>query len=613
MNRKLPPSFRYAIAFVSLGLSMLAGSSASAQHSIMFTNPIAYSQDFGSAVAAVAPDQVLIGDPGNDGYHGSVYRFHTNGTLIQSFHNPTLALGIGFGSSLAMVGPDHFVGGAPATAGPVGSEPGAAHLFHVGGALVTTFTNPAPFARSGFGTKVAAIGADRVLISADEFPTRAGVAYIFGTNGNLLTTITNPAPMVEGSFGYSMCVIGLNQILIAAQTADGVGAVYLFNTNGTQLKTITPPNPSGLERFGASIAPMDGNRIIIGAPQRNNNGTVSGAINIFTAEGTFLSRIRGPGGDFSLFGQTVAALGNRLIIGAAGEKQVYLYEHCGNPIRGFLATGGSFGAALTVVGNDDLLIGGPGFEGGFATLFFRGGERIHSLMVESDFAAGLEGWTSAPQIAAHDDSGGVAYVHEQANDGVTNFWRAPAKFLGNKSGAYNGKLTFEQKTSQPPAPLGTGEAILRGNGLVLVRSAEAPNASFTTHEIPLSAAGWRINDVQTGLEPTETQFLGVLSSLTALEIRAEFSTIKPETNTLDNVRILQPQAVCDTYLRVQPDPAGVRLEWPVNALNFNLYGATNLSAPDWTIIPITPTESNGLNSVTDNSGGDGVFYRLSRP
>jgi hypothetical protein len=234
-------------------------------------------------------------------------------------------------------------------------------------------------------------------------------------------------------------------------------------------------------------------------------------------------------------------------------------------------------------------------------------------MVESSFTNGLEGWTSAPQNALHDASGEAAYVQEQVDDGATNFWRAPTNFLGNKSGAYNGKLTFGQKTSSLLTSDADGQVILRGNGLTLVRKLARPDSTVTTYEIPLSAAGWRINDAPAGPEPTELQFLGVLSGLAALEIRAEFSATKPETNTLDNVRLLQPQAVCDTYLQVIPEPAGVRLEWPSNALDFNLYGATSLIEPDWTIVPTAPTETNGLNSITEALEGGSKFYRLSRP
>jgi hypothetical protein len=388
--------------------------------------------------------------------------------------------------------------------------------------------------------------------------------------------------------------------------------VYLYDTNATRLKTYRPPEPSGFEAFGTAIAPLGEDRILVGAPGRDGSSPSTGAIYIFHEDGTLLRLLKGPFGSFSGFGHSVAALGNRLLIGAPGVSQVMLYEHCGNPIRGFIGNG-NFGGSVAVVGASDILIGSWGIDGGYSVLFFGGGERFLSPLVESDFTNDLDGWSSSPKTIAHDASSGTVYVPEPADDGATNFWKAPAKFLGNKSGAYNGKLTFEQRTSQPPTSSGTGQVVLRGNGLVLVHGTAAPTTGFTSYEITLNAAGWRLNDFQSGPEPTETQFLGVLSSLTALEIRAEFSTSKPETNTLDNVRFLQPQAVCDTYLQAHPDSAGLKLEWPANALNFNLYSSTNPVASDWTLVSTPPAETNGLNSVTESVEGSGRFYLLRRP
>src|SRR6476619_3453993 len=63
--------------------------------------------------------------------------------------------------------------------------------------LLRTFNNPTPALDDNFGSSMAALGNDRVLIGArydDTTATNAGAVYLFHTNGTLLTTFTNPIP-----------------------------------------------------------------------------------------------------------------------------------------------------------------------------------------------------------------------------------------------------------------------------------------------------------------------------------------------------------------------------------------------------------------------------------
>lgn len=67
----------------------------------------------------------------------------------------------------------------------------------IGYTLLTVFTNPTPVTGDYFGSSVVAVGADRVLIAApwdNTGATWAGAAYLFSLNGALLTTFTNPTP-----------------------------------------------------------------------------------------------------------------------------------------------------------------------------------------------------------------------------------------------------------------------------------------------------------------------------------------------------------------------------------------------------------------------------------
>ena len=151
-------------------------------------------------------------------------------------------------------------------------DAGAAYLFSTNGSLMQTFTNPAPTVGANFGTTVAAVGSDRVLIGALYETTdsiKAGAAYLFDLQGRLLATFTSPNPTANDLFGYALSAPGGNRILVGAHydgtTGPYAGAVYMFETNGSLASSLTSPSPTNDKAFGFSLA-SDGNaRILIGA------------------------------------------------------------------------------------------------------------------------------------------------------------------------------------------------------------------------------------------------------------------------------------------------------------------------------------------------------------
>jgi hypothetical protein len=293
-----------------------------------FTNPTPANLDnFGWSVTAVGTDRVLIGAYRNDTGAtdaGAAYLFSTNGTLLTTFTNPTPATSEWFGHSVVGVGSDRVLIGAPRdNAGAAAA--GAAYLFSTSGTLLTTFTNPTPAAGDFFGTPVAALGNDRVLIGAsgaDTGATDAGVAYLFSTNGTLLTTFTNPTPEASDLFGQSVAAVGSDRVLVGANNdhtgAAFAGAAYLFSTNGTLLTTFTNPTPAAGDRFGYSVAAVGSDRLLIGAYSDDTVALNAGAAYLFSTDGTLLTTLTQPtpavGG---WFGHSVAAVGSdRAFIGA---------------------------------------------------------------------------------------------------------------------------------------------------------------------------------------------------------------------------------------------------------------------------------------------------------
>ena len=299
-----------------------------------FTDPNpAFGSAFGYSLAAMGSDQVLIGAAFGV---GAVYRFSTDGTLLATITNPAPITYNGFGASLAAVGSDRVLIGAIDFAG-LGD--GRAYLFSTNGTLITTFTNPTPANFDQFGSSVAALGNDRVLIGELADGGVPGNAYLFSTNGTLLTTFHNPTPAASDFFGFPVAALGNDRVLIGAfgddTGAGGAGSAYLFSTNGTMLITFTNPTPAALELFGIRVTAVGNNRVLIGAPYDDSGAESAGVAYVFSTNGTLLTTFTNPtpavDGGFSLY---LAAVGNdQVLIGAPGNSsggvdvagEVYLF------------------------------------------------------------------------------------------------------------------------------------------------------------------------------------------------------------------------------------------------------------------------------------------------
>jgi len=116
------------------------------------------------------------------------------------------------------------------------TDSGAAYLFDAtSGNLLQTFLNPTTAVGDRFGWDVS-IDGNNVLVGArldDAGATDAGAAYLFNaTTGNLLETFLNPTPALNDVFGTHVSISG-NNVLIGA-TGDDTGATdagsaYLFD------------------------------------------------------------------------------------------------------------------------------------------------------------------------------------------------------------------------------------------------------------------------------------------------------------------------------------------------------------------------------------------------
>lgn len=343
------------------------------------TNPTPAAYDnFGAFVTAVGNDRVLIGAPSDNTkgtIAGAAYLYTFNGVLLTSFYSPAPASYENFGSAVAAVGSDAVLIGTPYHY-TVTTDAGAAYLFSTNGTCITTFTSPAPQYHATFGMTVAGVGSAAVLIGApyhDAGAVDAGAAFLFSTNGAWITTFTNPVPNNGGQFGRSLAAVGTDRVLIAAPMNDlgafEAGAVYLFSTNGTLLTTFTNPTPADNDSFGWPLTTVGTDLVLIGCGGDNTTLENTGAAYLFTTNAVLLRTFKSPSpAEYEAFGDSVAAVGtNRVLIGADGNSlgatfsgAAYLFSTNGTLLTTFTnptpAARDFFGQYLTAVGTDRILI-----------------------------------------------------------------------------------------------------------------------------------------------------------------------------------------------------------------------------------------------------------------
>ncbi len=348
-----------------------------------YLNPTPASGDaFGFSVAGLGND-VLIGEPLDDAGAldaGAVYLFDgTTGSLLQTFLNPSPGAGDQFGFFVAAVGNNVLIG-APFDDGGA-TDAGSAYLFDgATGALLQTFSNPTPALGDQFGFRVSAVGSN-VLIGApfdDVGATDSGVAYLFDSvTGSLLQTFLNPTPAVGDQFGAAVAGAGANALVGAPfdnTGANDAGAAYLMNgATGSLLLTILNPTPAISDQFGNAVAAL-GSDLVVGAYLDNTGATDAGATYLFNGvTGALMQTFTNPtpaNGD--QFGVAVSGISSNFIVimgarqddtGATNAGSAYIFDGTtgallqtfNNPTP---ATGDQFGFSVAAVGNE-VLIGAP--------------------------------------------------------------------------------------------------------------------------------------------------------------------------------------------------------------------------------------------------------------
>ena len=193
-----------------------------------------------------------------------------------------------------------------------------------------------------------------------------------------LQTFLNPTPAVDDWFGYSVAAVG-NNVLVGVPLKDrgarldNAGAAYLFDAStGDLLQTFLDPTPALSDLFGNSVAAV-GNNVLVGVPGEDRGALNAGAAYLFDAStGDLLQTFLNPTPALSdRFGNSVAAVGNNVLVGAPREYDsgaAYLFDaSTGDLLQTFvnptLAPRDWFGYSVTTVGNN-VLVGAPWDETG---------------------------------------------------------------------------------------------------------------------------------------------------------------------------------------------------------------------------------------------------------
>jgi FG-GAP repeat len=296
-----------------------------------FNNPQITDQDVFAHALTGGDGQVFIC---TRGVTERIYAFSTaTGELVRTIYEPegksiNFGTGVAYGQGvLAVSSPSLTVNGMNAV--------GQGYLFDAGsGELVRTIPHPDPdgFEAFGSGISVAVFG-DKVAFGTINDAASDGRVWVFDRQtGAVAYALENPNPdRIPGPplnlsdwFGWS---VAANEkiIVVSAQEddpndVDGAGSVYVFDSDtGALLRTLISPHLEVNGEFGRSVAVTGRGDVLVGAWRTSVNG-VEGAGHVYLFDGKsgdLLLDIPNPAPDgFGVFGWSVAAIGDNIVIGA---------------------------------------------------------------------------------------------------------------------------------------------------------------------------------------------------------------------------------------------------------------------------------------------------------
>ncbi|MBN2439987.1 MAG: FG-GAP repeat protein [Spirochaetales bacterium] len=212
----------------------------------------------------------------------------------------------------------------------------------------TKITPSDGFTNDQFGICVATSADGSTIVAGahgdDDNDSLSGSVYVYhGTDWSIEKKITANDGAEGDRFGFSVAISADGSTIVAGaydddnNNGDSSGSVYVYNGLNWSIETkITPSDGTAGDNFGVQAAiSSDGSTIITGARYKNDNGSDSGSIYIYTGSywetETKITPSDGSEGD--LFGNRVAISsdGSTVVVGAYNNNNltsgsVYFYK-----------------------------------------------------------------------------------------------------------------------------------------------------------------------------------------------------------------------------------------------------------------------------------------------
>lgn len=163
-------------------------------------------------------------------------------------------------------------------------------------------------------------------------------------------------------------------------------------------------------------------------------------------------------------------------------------------------------------------------------------------LASSTFETDDDGWllsgngdVTTPTLERNGGNPAGHLCGQDSKDGDTWYFVAPQRYLGDRSGAWGKRLTFDLKQGASYNQIRGRDVVLNGGGIGLTFNFRAPpGMDWTPYGMRFDAdSGWTVEG--TGLPATEEDVRTTLRSLTSLRIRGEFYDGPNDTACLDNV------------------------------------------------------------------------------
>lgn len=186
-----------------------------------------------------------------------------------------------------------------------------------------------------------------------------------------------------------------------------------------------------------------------------------------------------------------------------------------------------------------------------------------------DFSEGAEGWRIADMNCGgtyatprsyfnvtwaeeHGDPGGHIYSHDPSS--YCFFFDAPAASLGNLSAYAGGTVEFSLKSTYNNWGTDNAVVLVGSNGVTLSgRIIPLPGTQWQRYSIWLIPGSFRRNGLN-GPQATTADLDGVLASVAALRISAEFGAAVQETSALDSVGLYERRSALGIQNARTKDP-----------------------------------------------------------